>query len=49
MALAQDEKTVLAAVKTAKKHLINAKENGCQKPIFAKLPQKASQLRWPSL
>ena len=40
VALAQDEKTVLAAAKTAKEAFSMAQKNGYQKPILAKMPQK---------
>ncbi len=40
VALAQDEKTVLAVSKTAKEAFNNAKKSGYQKPILTKMPQK---------
>lgn len=40
VALAQDEKTVLATAKTAKEAFSKAKKNGYQKPILTKMPQK---------
>ncbi len=40
VALAQDEKTVLAAAKTAKAAFNKAQKSGYQKPILTKMPQK---------
>ena len=40
VALAQDEKTVLAASKTAKEAFDKAKRNGYPDPILTKMPQK---------
>ncbi len=40
VALAQDEKTVLAAAKTAKDAFNKAKKKGYQKPILTKMPQR---------
>ena len=40
VALAQDEKTVLAAAKTAKEAFNKAKKKGYQKPILTKMPQR---------
>lgn len=40
VALAQDEKTVLATAKTAKEAFDSAKKSGYQKPILTKMPQK---------
>lgn len=39
VALARDEKTVLAAAKTAKEAFNKAKKEGYQKPILTKMPQ----------
>lgn len=39
VALDQDEKTVLAAAKTAKEAFNKAKKKGYQKPILTKMPQ----------
>ncbi len=40
VALASDEKTVLAASKTAKEAFSKAKKDGCENPILTKMPEK---------
>lgn len=40
VALAKDEKTVIASGKTAKETWVSALEKGCKKPILARMPEK---------